>query len=315
MKGVRPGLNQKIEAINNTIYIAIIQFVRGRMMTISAHEVKTLRDKTGAGMMDCKKALEEAKGDFEKAKNILRERGLSRAAKRIGKPTDEGVIEGYLSGDGKTGALIELNCETDFVARTPDFKDFAHKLCQLIGEKNPQGDEWKDLKFDGEKALEKLSILSAKVGEKIELRRFVRYQAGGGLLEIYIHAGSRVGVMIEVEGEGEKEKLISVAHELALQIAASNPLVVCRKEVAGEAVEKELEIYRAQARNEGKPEKVIDRIAEGKLNKYYEEVCLLEQPFIREQKIKVQQYLDDMCKKSGIKVTPLRFIKYALGGS
>lgn len=284
-------------------------------MNISAKQVKALRDITGAGMMDCKKALAEAEGDFDKAIDIMRKKGLARASKRAEKSANEGLIGSYLSADGKIGVLLELNCETDFVARTPDFRSLAEKLIVSIAEGNPAEDGWKDLLIDGQNAGEALSSLSAKMGEKMELRHFARYQAENGLLDTYIHPGARLGVMLEIAVEGEVEKARGIAHELAMQIAAANPIAIHRDEVSAEDIEKELEIYRAQARNEGKPEKIIDRIAEGKLGKFYSEVCLLEQPYIKEAKTRVSAYLAEACEDLGIKVEPRRFVKFVLGGN
>ena len=284
-------------------------------MAISAQEVKTLREKTGAGMMDCKKALVESNGDFEKAIDYLREKGLSRAAKRMEKAADEGVIASFLSEDKKTGVLIELNCETDFVARTDEFQNFTKKMSEALAAGDVSGDGWKELIIDGVKAEDSLNDLAAKMGEKMEFRRFEKYQTDNGLIDLYIHAGSRLGVMLEVEYEGDAETASTVSHELSMQIAAANPTAISRNEVSAEQIQKEMKIYRAQAHNEGKPEQVIDRIAEGKLSKFYSEECLLEQPFIKEHKISVTQYLADVEKTQKVKIVPKRFVKFVLGGN
>jgi elongation factor Ts len=284
-------------------------------MNISAKDAMALREKTGAGMMDCKKALTEANGDFEKAMDILREKGLARARKRDEKTADEGLIQGYISEDGKIAALLELNCETDFVARTPDFQTFAATLCQEIALKNPSSEAWYELLINGVKAGEALDALASKMGEKMQMRRFVRYQTSSGMFDIYIHGPGKLGVILEFEAEGKMEVVKNLAHELSLQIAAANPLSISRSEVPPEAIEKEKEIYRAQARNEGKPENIIEKIAEGKLNKYYQEICLLEQPFIKEQKISVTQHLTSKTKELNIKLSPKRFARLALGGN
>ncbi|NQS98659.1 MAG: elongation factor Ts [candidate division Zixibacteria bacterium] len=284
-------------------------------MAISAKEVQALRQKTGAGMMDCKNALTEAEGDFNKAMNILREKGLARARKRSEKSADEGLIRSHLSDDTKVGVLLELNCETDFVARTSDFQNLAGKLSQAIAELNLLPDGWADLILDGDKASVTLDSLSLKLGEKIQLRRFERFQADDGFIEVYIHAGARLGVMLEYQAEGDAGKAREIAHNLTMQIAASSPSFLKREEVPSETLEKELEIYRAQARNEGKPEHLVDRIAQGKTNKFYQDVCLLEQPFIKEQKTMVSQYLSSQAKASQVKVEPTRFVRFALGGN
>jgi len=283
-------------------------------MSISAQDVKALREKTGAGMMDCKKALLESGGDFEKAIDYLREKGLSKAAKRLGKSADDGVIGHFLSEDKKVGVLAEINSETDFVARTDEFQDFSVKLCQAIASGNPASDDWKELKIDGVKAGDILDGISGKMGEKMEVRRFQRFETDG-VIDTYIHAGAKLGVMLEVEVDGDRDKASEVAHELAMQIAAASPTAVKRDEVSSEEIEREMEIYRAQARNEGKPEQVIDRIAEGKLNKFYSDVCLIEQPYIKDTKVKISDFLAGVAKESGVKVTPRQFVKFSLGGN
>ncbi len=284
-------------------------------MTITAKDVASLREKTGAGMMDCKKALTAAEGDIEKAVEILREKGLSRVRKRGEKSADEGRVIAYISGDFKVGTLLELNSETDFVARTDEFGGFGEKLGAAIAKGNPSPEGWVDLKIDGGSAGSKLEELSAKLGEKLAVRRFARFETDKGLQHTYIHGGGRLGVLIEVDFEGEADNVNPVVHDLAMQIAAANPSAVSRDDVPSGDIEKEMEIYRAQARNEGKPEQIIDRIAQGKLGKFYQEICLLEQPFIREPKTSVTDYLKQVEKEQGVKVNPRRFARFALGGN
>lgn len=274
-----------------------------------------LRQKTGAGMMDCKKALADAGGDIDKAMNILREKGLARARKRDDKSADEGVVKSYLSDDLKLGVLLELNCETDFVARTDDFKDLTAKLIEVIAAGKPSADSWTDLTIDGQKAGEFLDSLAAKLGEKMKVRRFQIFDAPEGKVEVYIHGEGRLGVMLEYNVTGGDEKGRETARDLTMQIAAANPFAVTREQVSGEAIEQEMEIYRQQARNEGKPESIIDRIAEGKLNKYYSDVCLIDQPFVKEPKMTVQDFLNAQAKETGAKVVPVKFIRFALGGN
>lgn len=284
-------------------------------MAISAKEVMALRQKTGAGMMDCKKALADAGGDIDKAMNILREKGLARARKRDDKSADEGVVKSYLSDDLKLGVLLELNCETDFVARTDDFKNLTVKLIEAIAADKPSADSWTDLTIDGQKAGEFLDYLAAKLGEKMKVRRFQIFDAPEGKVEVYIHGEGRLGVMLEYNVTGGDEKGRETARDLTMQIAAANPFAVTREQVSGEAIEQEMEIYRQQARNEGKPESIIDRIAEGKLNKYYSDVCLIDQPFVKEPKMTVQDFLNAQAKETGAKVVPVKFIRFALGGN
>ena len=284
-------------------------------MAISAKEVMALRQKTGAGMMDCKKALADAGGDLDKAMNILREKGLARARKREDKSADEGVVKSCLSDDRKLGVLLEINCETDFVARTDDFKDLTAKLIEAIAAGKPSADDWAELTIEGEKAGELLAGISAKLGEKMKVRRFRVFETADNFVEVYIHGEGRLGVMLEYTLDGDAEKGREAAHDLTMQIAAANPTAVTREEIPDEAVKQELEIYRQQALNEGKPEKVIDRIAEGKLNKFYSDVCLIDQPFVKEPKTTVQDFLNTHAKETGAEVVPVKFIRFALGGN
>ena len=284
-------------------------------MEISAKEVMALRQKTGAGMMDCKKALKDAEGDIDKAMNILREKGLARARKRDDKVAEEGVVISYLSDDSNLGVLLEVNCETDFVAKTDDFKNFTQSLLHAIIEHKPEGDGWKALNISGTPAETALHDLSAKLGEKMEMRRFQIFDISGGLIDIYIHGEGRLGVMLDFGFDGDADKAREIAHDICMQIAAANPLAINREQVPQESIDQELDIYRQQARNEGKPDNIIDRIAEGKLNKYYSEVCLPDQPFVKEQKQTVKDYLQAAAKDSGTKVEPKRFVRFALGGN
>ena len=284
-------------------------------MAITAKEVQALREKTGAGMLDCKKALEKANGNFDEAVNILREKGLARSRKRDERSANEGMIHAIVSSDRNVGVVIELNCETDFVARTSEFQKFAAKICPAIAEGAPSPEEWRELIIDGAKASETLDNMSTKIGEKLELRRFERFQSDSKGIEIYIHAGGKLGVMLDYEFEGDESAVRETAHNLAMQIAAANPIAVSRNDVPAETIESELEIYRAQARNEGKPENLVDRIAQGKINKFYQDVCLLEQMYVKEQKTKISQYLAEQQKTKGVKVVPKRFVRYALGGN
>ena len=284
-------------------------------MEISAKEVMALRQKTGAGVMDCKKALKDAEGDVDKAINILREKGLARARKRDDKVAEEGVVISYLSDNAKLGVLLEVNCETDFVAKTDDFINFTNSLLHTIVENKPDNDGWKALNIAGSPAETALHDLSALLGEKMEMRRYQIFDISEGLLDIYIHGEGRLGVMLDFGFAGDEDKAKEIAHDLCMQIAAANPLAVARDQVPQEAINEELEIYRQQARNEGKPDNIVDRIAEGKLNKYFSEVCLLDQPFVKEQKQVVKEYLQTSAQESGTKVEPKRFVRFALGGN
>jgi len=284
-------------------------------MEISAKEVMALRQKTGAGMMDCKKALAESNGDVEKAVTILREKGIAKVAKRAEREAQEGIVSAYLSADGKMGVVLEVNCETDFVARTDDFQSFARKVMQAVIAHKPQGDTWRELLIDSVKASEAIDAMSAKMGEKMDLRRCEIYQTADGRIDTYLHGEGRLGVMLEYGFSGEVEKAAPIAHDLSMQIAAANPIAINREQVPAAAIEQELEIYRQQARNDGKPEAMVDKIAQGKLNKYFSEACLLDQPFVKEQKVSVKDYLQNQAKATGAKVEPKRFIRFQLGAN
>ncbi len=284
-------------------------------MSISAKEVMALRQKTGAGIMDCKKALMESQGDVDKAISILREKGLARMKKRQDRTAEEGLIVAYCSEDRELGVLLEVNCETDFVARTDDFKDFTGSLLKAIVSVQPSMEEWGDLDLDGIKAREALDKLSAKLGEKMEVRRFQIFRTSEGKIDTYIHGEGKLGVMLEYMVEGDDDKGSEIANNLSMQIAAFNPTAITRNQVPEQQVKEEMEIYKKQALNEGKPEHIVERIAEGKLNKFYGEVCLLEQQYIKETKITVREYLDNQARDGGVKVEPRRFVRFALGGN
>ncbi len=273
---------------------------------ISAKDVKRLREMTGVGMMECKRALEEAGGDFEAAVEILRKKGQKVAAKRAEREAKEGVIVARVREDGKRGVLVEVNSETDFVARNEDFRRFANDVADLVLQEAPADlDALMELTLpDGRTVRDALHDLTAKIGEKIAIRRFVVLNTEDGKIVAYIHPGDRLGVLVEVKGEGDLE---TVGRDVAMQIAAMNPIAVRREEVPQEIVEKELEIARELARNEGKPEHIIDRIAQGRLEKFFRENVLLEQDFVKDSSLTV----GEMLKKQGVEV--VRFVRFALG--
>lgn len=275
-------------------------------MAISAQDVKRLREMTGVGMMDCKRALEEAGGDFEVAVEILRKKGQKVAAKRADREAKEGLIVTAVSEDGQTGAIAEVNCETDFVARNEEFASFAQQVVRLILEAQPANlDALQKLPLpDGRKVEEALLDLTGKIGEKIAIRRFDVLNTANGRIISYVHPGSRLAVLVEVVGDGQLEE---AGRDVAMQVAAMNPLAVRRAEVPEDVRQKELEIAREAARNEGKPEHILDRIAQGKLERFYKDHVLLEQAFIKDAAITVQERL----QQAGIDVC--RFIRYALG--
>ena len=254
----------------------------------TAKDVMALRERTGAGMMDCKKALTECNGDAEKAIDFLREKGLAAAAKKAGRIAAEGIVGSYMTDDRKVGVIVEVNCETDFVAKTDDFKAFVSTIAKQIAVKNPATVEElmeQTLVDDPAKTVNMLlNEAVAKIGEKISIRRFQRAE---GVVDTYVHLGGKIGVLVDVEGEAVAEKL----HDVAMQIAAAKPNCISRDDVNQADVEKEKEILRAQALNEPKPkpEAIIEKMVNGRIEKYYKEVCLMEQPFVKDQDQSVGQ--------------------------
>ena len=254
----------------------------------TAKDVMALRERTGAGMMDCKKALTECNGDAEKAIDFLREKGLAAAAKKAGRIEAEGIVGSYMTDDRKVGVIVEVNCETDFVAKTDDFKAFVATIAKQIAVKNPATVEElmeQTLVDDPAKTVNMLlNEAVAKIGEKISIRRFQRAE---GVVDTYVHLGGKIGVLVDVEGEAVAEKL----HDVAMQIAAAKPNCISRDDVNQADVEKEKEILRAQALNEPKPkpEAIIEKMVNGRIEKYYKEVCLMEQPFVKDQDQSVGQ--------------------------
>lgn len=284
-------------------------------MAISAAQVKELRDKTGAGMMDCKKALSEADGDFEKAIEILRKKGASVAAKRAERAANEGVIKTKIVNDAKTGIIAEVNCETDFVANSDDFQNFADKVVTAIAEnKSSDLNALLESKVDGKAVADALNDVIAKIGEKIEVSRFHLEDLDNGAFVDYIHHGSKLGVLIKAENTNgvDLEKINEFMKDVAMQTAAMKPKYVSREDVPSKDIEKEKEIYKEVARKEGKPEQILDKIAEGKLSKFYEEVCLLEQAFIKDNSKTVKAVLDEFNKENSSEVKISGFYRYHL---
>jgi len=291
------------------------------MAEVTAQLVKELRETTQAGMMDCKKALIETGGDMEKAIEYLREKGLAAAAKKASRIAADGMVEGYVSADGKTGVIVEVNCETDFVAKTDNFKDFCAKIAKHIAEAAPADvDALMTQKFvdDPSKTITDLvSDATVAIGEKISIRRFARYQAAAGVVETYIHMGGKIGVLVEVSNDTPAtfaaDAFKAYYHDLALQIAAAKPEYVLKGEVPTDTLDKEKKILREQALNEGKPEKIVDRMVEGRIAKYYKDVCLTEQAFVKDPDQSVNQYTAGVEKAIGAKIGPVRFERFERG--
>ncbi|MFN6113315.1 MAG: translation elongation factor Ts [Bacteroidota bacterium] len=280
---------------------------------ITAQTVKELREKTGAGMADCKKALEEAGGDMQAAIEWLRKRGAASVAKRADRDANEGIVIAKTSADGKVGAIVEVNCETDFVGRNEEFVAFANAFCDaVLATPYASEDELWNASHDG-KTLDNLrDEILAKFSEKIGLRRYARVAADGYITD-YNHAGSRLGVLIQFSGTNGSDDLKPHMRDVAMQIAAMQPLVVERSQVDTSMLEKEIEIYKQQAIQEGKKEDIAERIAQGRLGKFYEENVLLEQVFVKDSGRKVSDVVAEISKVAGSDVKVVSFLRYNLG--
>ena len=284
-------------------------------MAISAKDVKALRERTGAGMMDCKKVLTEADGDIDKAIELLRERGLAKAAKREGRATTEGTVA--IVTDGAAGAIVELGCETDFVAKTDDFQALAAEIAQAVAKDASITDAAAALEASvgGQKLADRLGEAVGKLGENVQLKRAGRLEAGSGLAGGYVHAGGRLGVLVGLATDGSGDAVEGLAKDLAMHVAAADPapVAVDRDGVSSELIEQERAIYRRQAEQEGKPEKILDRIVDGKIGKFYSDVCLLEQAFVKDPDKTIAELLKDAAGKIGSDVTVTGFVRYRLG--
>ncbi|MFH1233315.1 MAG: translation elongation factor Ts [Patescibacteria group bacterium] len=262
--------------------------------------IKILRDKTGAGIVDCKNALSEANDDIDKAVEILRKKGIAKAVKRGDRETNEGIIKIVVDDQEKHGYIVEINAETDFVVRSEKFQEFADKVLKLIIDKQPQGiEQLMSLLLDGLTVKETLDNLSGVIGEKLDIKRF-SILSSNGTVAGYAHLGGKIGVLVAIDKAGDKESAIG----LAMQIAATNPRYITADQVPADELNKEKEIYIEQLKKEGKPENIITKIIEGKINKYYEEICLVNQEYIKDDSKKVENIL------GGVKVE--KFIRYSL---
>lgn len=283
-------------------------------MAITAAQVNELRQKTGAGMMDCKKALTEANGDFEKAIEILRKKGASVASKRAEKSANEGMVVTKLSDDNKKAAIVEVNCETDFVAKSDDFVKLAKAVVEAAY--GAESSDSKQLLESNKELNDKLVDVMGKVGEKIEVSRVLTEKADNGLIVDYIHMGSKLGVLVKFDNVPEKnDELVEMGKNLAMQVAAMNPLCVYREEVPSATIEKEIDIYKELARKEGKPENILEKIATGKLNKFYAENCLFEQTYIKDSTSSktIANLIEDYNKKNGTQTKISLFKRFHLG--
>ncbi len=279
-------------------------------MVITASQVNELRKKTGAGMMDCKKALTEADGNMEKAIEILRKKGASVAAKRAEKSAGEGLVLTKVSDDKKSATIVEVNCETDFVAKGNDFGSFAKSILENIHANKPENLE---ALLNDEQIKTSLTDLMGKVGEKIEISRFINDRDDKGMFVDYVHMGSKLGVIVKFGNVAEQtDELNNLGRDIAMQIAAMKPVCVKREEVPQEIVEKEIEIYKELARKEGKPEQILEKISQGKLNKYYQENCLIEQAYIKDNSKTVDTLIKEYNTRNESDISIVHFHRFHL---
>jgi len=277
-------------------------------MQITSEMVRELREKTGAGMMDCKKALAEAGGDMEAAVDVLRRRGLAAAARKASRIASEGLVA--VRSEGRAAALVEVNCETDFVAKTDDFRDLAACAAAVVLARDPADVEaaLAAPAAGGTALRDLLAERIARIGEKISLRRFVRFalpEGTPGIVASYVHAGGQIGVLVELHTGQDAAQAAALGKDLAMQVAAANPSWVSREDVPREVVAREAALYREQALAGGKPEKIADRVVQGKMEKFYGDFCLLEQPFIKDPDRRVRDLL------GGARVA--RFARFQVG--
>ena len=271
----------------------------------TSKDVMELRKKTGAGVADCQKALKETNGDMEKAVDFLREKGIATAAKKASRIAAEGIVSALVKD--KTGVLVEVNCETDFVAKGDQYKAFVASVAEYVCD-----NEIADIDALVAAKADATVEATAKIGEKIAIRRFAKYTTDCGVVESYIHMGGKVGVLVEVEGctcDGAKE----LAHDVALQIAAAKPLYLNASEVPAEVLEHEKEILKAQALNEGKPAAIVDRMVEGRVKKYYEEFCLVNQAFVKDPSMTIEKLVKSYGDKMGKTLSIKRFTRFEMG--
>ncbi len=304
-------------------------------MAVSNEDILKLRQLTGAGIMDCKRALEEAGGDSEKAVDILRKKGIEVASRRESKTATEGVVASYLEDNGQIGVLVEVNCETDFAARSDDFREFAGNIAMQIADTQSSSCSLDELLkatyiHDDSLAVEELlNEVTGKLGERVAIRRFVRYQVGevageredegtvAGTVVSYIHAGEQIGVLVEISCETPSATVLDdfgeFAHNIAMQIAAMQPKWVSQEDVPQDALDREREILSEQAKTEGKPEHIVEKMVEGRLRKFYSQVCLLNQPYIRDDDITIEELLNELTGNLGERAVIRRFTRYQVG--
>ncbi|MCL6475915.1 MAG: translation elongation factor Ts [Firmicutes bacterium] len=294
-------------------------------MEITAQMVKELREQTGAGMMECKQALIEAQGDMERARLILREKGAAAAVKRESRQASEGVVVAAVSPDRRRGALLELNAETDFVARNDEFQSLAKELVQQLVDTGFEGSLEEFLQQPSQVApdrtvRQRVEDLVARIREKIVIGRIATFSTDStGCVDTYIHLGGKIGVMVELkaatEAGAQHPETLHLAREIGMQIAFGNPGYLTREEVPQQLIDEEREVQKQRALNEGKPAQAIDKIVEGRLSKFFEQICLLDQGYIRDEKKSVKQVIDEFSKAVGESLTVKRWVRFRVGES
>jgi elongation factor Ts len=292
-------------------------------MDISASMVKELRETTGAGMMDCKKALAECQGDMEAAVDVLRTKGLADLAKKAGRATNEGLIAAFVEPSGKIAALVEVNCETDFVARNAEFATFVNALAEQVAVDDPDGIDTGDAPLMAQlykrnpslTVEQSLGEMVSKLGENMGVTRFQRYELiGPAAIGQYIHGVGRIGVLVEVVGaDASNEAVASLARDIAMHIAAAAPGWISSEDVPADVIEHEKSIYMAQGAESGKPEAIQAKIAEGRIAKFFKEVTLLEQPFVKDPDVTVGELIARTAKQAGTDLSVARFTRWVLG--
>lgn len=288
------------------------------MAQITAALVKELREMTGAGMMECKKALTEAEGDIDKAVDVLRTHGLAAAAKKAGRATNEGMVMALVSDNGQAGALVELNCETDFVGMNEKFHAYAEKIATAVIAKQPADmDALKAAEIDGEKVEDVVTDAIHTLGENIQLARFAYAGQPEGAVASYIHGGGKIGVLVEFKlGDtsfATNDDFKKYGRDIAMQVAAASPVAATRESVDPAIIEHEMSIYKAQAAESGKPENIQEKIATGRMEKFYKESCLTEQAFVKDPDQSVNQYTAAVAKQLGATIEIVDFKRFMLG--
>ena len=288
------------------------------MAQITAALVKQLREMTDSPMMECKKALVEAEGDIDKAVDILRTMGVAKAVKRAGRDTNEGTIATYVSEDGKTGAILELTCDTDFVGTNTKITRFAAELAKVVAENDPADVEALKACQMGESTVDaELTEMIHVIGENMKVARFQRVVAEQGALASYVHLGGKLADIVTFDfanaETASSEAFKSFAHDVAMQVAAAGPVAARREDVPAETVEHELSIYKAQAAESGKPESIQEKMAQGRLEKYFKEFVLTEQEFVKDSSMTISELAKKVSKELGDTVEVMSFVRYAFG--